>query len=78
MEFSEAVLATDIMETTSFVVNPSMGITELMEMFTQQDKDAFPIVGSDNQLLGVAERSAVEHFLHAKILEVQHKLAVLG
>ena len=78
MEFSEAVLATDIMETTSFVVNPSMGITELMEMFTQQDKDAFPVVGSDNQLLGVAERSAVEHFLHAKILEVQHKLAILG
>ncbi|MCR4790690.1 MAG: cation:proton antiporter [Treponemataceae bacterium] len=76
-EFSEGVLAMDIMEDCPIVINPKMGIPELMETFSENDIDALPIVSSDNQLLGIAERSVVEHYLHAKIVEVQGKLASL-
>jgi hypothetical protein len=29
-------------------------------------------------VLGIAEKSAIEHYLHGKILEVHQKLAMLG
>ena len=78
LEFSEGVLAMDIMEPCDNAVRPDTGISELMELFSENDVDAIPIISTDNQVLGIAERNAVEHYLHAQIVETQHKLAVLG
>ncbi|MGP1587130.1 MAG: cation:proton antiporter domain-containing protein [Treponemataceae bacterium] len=75
MELGEGVLAMDIMEKCNTTVSPKINLAELNSVFIQNDKDALPIVSNDNQVIGIAERSTVEHFLHAKIVEIRQKLA---
>lgn len=78
MDFYEAMMAEDIMVPTEIFVTPEMPIPEVMNLFTEHDVDALPILDKEGNVLGVAEKTAIEHYLHAKILEVHQKLAMLG
>jgi CBS domain-containing protein len=78
MDFYEAMMAEDIMEETELFVTPEMPIPEVMNLFTENDVEALPILDKEGNVLGIAEKSAIEHYLHAKILAVHQKLAMLG
>ena len=78
MDFYEAMMAEDIMEETELFVTPEMPIPEVMNLFSENDIEALPILDKEGNVLGIAEKSAIEHYLHGKILEVHQKLAMLG
>lgn len=77
-EFAESLLAIDIMDPPSYRCSPELTLPELYEKFADEDTDAIPIIDENNKPLGVAERFAVDHYLHAKILELNRKLEKLS
>ena len=54
-----------------YVIQKLLQIAE----FSLEEED---ILDKEGNVLGVAEKTAIEHYLHAKILEVHQKLAMLG
>ncbi|MCQ2982475.1 MAG: cation:proton antiporter [Treponemataceae bacterium] len=77
-EFFDGLMATDIAEPCTLSVKPDMLLPDVIDMFDNHDIDALPVIGEDNRVLGVIERSAVDHFLHAKVVELHQKLANMG
>lgn len=77
-EIAESMLAIDIMDPPEYTCRPELTLPELYEKFSEENTDAIPIVDEENHPLGVAERFAVDHYLHAKILELNRKLEKLS
>lgn len=77
-DFAESMLAVDIMDITTNTCSPEMTLPDLYEKFADTDSDALPIVDENGMLLGVAEKFAVDHYLHAQIIELHRKLDSLN
>ncbi len=77
-EFFEGLMAVDIAEPCTVSAKPDMLLPDVIDMFDNLDLDALPVIGADNRILGVIERSAVDHYLHAKVVELHQKLANMG
>ena len=77
-DFTDALMACDIMEPTENIIYPNMTLPIVFELFSSKDTDVLPILDSDGMLLGIAEKQLVEHYLHGRVLELQQKIADLG
>lgn len=77
-EWHEGLLAMDIMEPVKVVCAPQTSIPDVYKLFTQYDCDALPIVDENKKTCGVIERSAIDHFLHQKLIDLHKKIAGLG
>ncbi|MCQ2604393.1 MAG: cation:proton antiporter [Spirochaetia bacterium] len=77
LEFSNAVIAADIMEDYDISCTPEMSIPEVYKLFEINDTDALPIIDKNGDVLGVIEKPAVQHYLRAQALALQQKLASL-
>lgn len=78
LEFSDRLMAMDIMEPCSIIVTPNMPIPEVMDIYSEKDIDAIPILSDDGIVNGILEKSTIEHCLHSKIVDIHQKLATLG
>jgi len=77
-DFAENMLAMDIMDKPEHVCTPDVPLPEVYERFSEADTDVLPIVGKNNEPLGVIEKFAVDHYLRARIIELHRKLEVLS
>lgn len=78
MDFSEGLMAMDILEPCDVKCNPDMLIPEVMKLMDENDTEALPIEDENGILLGIVEKPAVDHYLHAKVVELHKKIASLG
>ena len=78
LEFSNAVMAVDIMEDSPATCTPDMSIPELYKLYETYDTEAIPVVDKDGIACGVMEKPAVQRYLRSQVLALQKKLASLG
>ena len=76
-DFAESMLAMDVMDKPTVTCKPSTTLPDAYNLFEEHDLDAIPIVDTDGTPLGILEKSAVDHFLHTKIIELNRKLEEL-
>ena len=77
-ELSESLMACDVMETPSATCTASTPVPELYKLFSDYDTETIPIVDEQGSCLGVAEKYTLDHYLHAKVMELHKKVADLG
>ena len=77
-DFAESMLATDIMDKPTVSCSADIPLPEAYKLFDENDTDAIPIVTKDLTPLGILERFTVDHYLHARILELSRKIESLG
>ncbi|MBR4796546.1 MAG: CBS domain-containing protein, partial [Spirochaetia bacterium] len=78
LEFSQAVMAFDIMEEYPVTCTPDMSIPEVYKLFETYDTEAIPIVDKDGIACGVMEKHTIQRYLRSQALALQQKLASLG
>lgn len=77
-EMANSFLAVDIMERPLCTCSPEDSLPEVYKKFTECDTETMPIVDASNKVYGVMEKFAADHYLHSKILELNHKLESMG
>jgi CBS domain-containing protein len=77
-ELAENLLATDIMDPVAVTCSPQLMLPEAYKLFDDYDTEAIPIVGYNDELLGVLEKPALDHYVHARIIELHRKIEKLG
>ena len=77
-ELSESLMACDVMETPVATCTASTPVPELYKLFSNYDTETIPIVDEQGSCLGVAEKYTLDHYLHAKVMELHKKVADLG
>ena len=73
-DFAESMLAMDIMEPAKITCKPSTTLPEAYQMFEDYDVDAIPIVDTENEPLGILEKTTVDHYLHQRIINLNRKI----
>lgn len=76
-EMAESLLAMDIMDAPVAVCSPEDSLPDLYKMFENYDVEALPIVGKNSELLGMAEKPTVDHYVHTRIIELHRKIEKL-
>ena len=74
-EFGENLLAMDLMEKARVTCTPETPLPEANQLFTDYDTEAVCVVNEANEPLGILEKFAVDHYIHSRIVELEHKLA---
>lgn len=77
LDISDALMALDILEPVAFSCPPSMTLSEVDKLFAEKDTEVFPIIDENDTLLGVIEKSTMDHYLRTKVLELHKHLAQL-
>lgn len=77
-EVGEFMLAMDIMEKPKATCRADTALPDAYKLFSDYDIDALCIVGDDGTPMGILEKFTVDHYLHNKIVELDHKLAKMG
>ncbi|MEE3410895.1 MAG: cation:proton antiporter [Treponema sp.] len=77
-ELAENLLATDIMDPVTVTCSPQLMLPEAYKLFDDYDTEAIPIVGYNDELLGVLEKPALDHYVHARIIELHRTIEKLG
>lgn len=76
-EMADSLLAVDIMERPLCTCSPEDYLPDVYNKFTQFDTETMPIIDSKMHSYGVMEKFALDHYLHTKILELNHKLEAM-
>ena len=74
-EMGETLLAMDLMEKPKVTCPLELPLPEAYQLFTDYDTDAICVVNEENEPLGILEKFAVDHYIHSRIVELEHKLA---
>lgn len=77
-EMGSYMLAMDIMDKPAVTCKAETTLPDAYKLFDDYDTEAVCIVDDDNRPLGILEKYAVDHYLHTKILELDHKLATMA
>lgn len=77
-ELSESLMACDVMETPQVTCTATTPVPELYKLFSDYDVETIPIVDQRGCCLGVAEKYTLDHYLHAKVVELHQRVAQLG
>ncbi len=77
-EMAESVLAMDVMDSPFVTCSPDDSLPDTYKMFDEYDTEAIPIVSDDGEILGMAEKHTLDHYVHTRIFELHRKLERLG
>ena len=77
-DLSDAIMAMDILEPCKASCSPQMLIPEVLKLFDENDTEALPIIDSEEKLLGVVEKTTIDHYLRGKVVELHKQIASLG
>ena len=77
-DFAEGIPAMDIMEKPKATCVPSMSLPDAYKLFADYDTEAICIVDNQNKPMGILEKYTVDHYLHTRIVELEHKLETMG
>ncbi len=77
-EMGSYMVSMDIMDKPALTCTPETPLPDTYKLFDDYDTDAICIVDSENKPLGILEKSTVDHYLHKRIVELEHKLAKMA
>lgn len=77
-EMGSYMLSMDIMDKPALTCTPDTPLPETYKLFDDYDTDAISIVDKDGKPLGILEKYAVDHYLHQRIVALEHKLAAMA
>ncbi|WP_041610898.1 cation:proton antiporter [Treponema brennaborense] len=77
-ELSESLVAFDVMEPVKVTCTGETPVPDIYRQFTEHDTEMIPIVAAGGKADGVAEKYAIDHYLHTKIIELHKKVEALG
>ena len=77
-EMGSYMLSMDIMAKPALTCTPDTPLPETYKLFDDYDTDAISIVDKDGKPLGILEKYAVDHYLHQRIVALEHKLAAMA
>lgn len=77
-DFAEGIPAMDIMEKPAATCHPNLSLPEAYNLFAEHDTEVICIVDEHGAPMGVLEKYTVDHYLHTKIVELEHKLENMG
>lgn len=72
--FAEMMPAFELMEKPSAVCTPQTPLPEAYQLFAEHDTEAICIVDAQRKPLGILEKYTVDHYIHTKIVELEHRL----
>ncbi|MDR2150223.1 MAG: cation:proton antiporter [Spirochaetaceae bacterium] len=72
-EFSDSLLACDLMDPIRCTCRPDTSLAEVYELFDRYAVDIIPITDTNNTALGVIEEPAVYHFVREKVTALHQK-----
>ena len=75
--FAEGIPAMDVMEKPVATCTPDLALPDAYKLFADRDTEAVNIVDADGKPMGVLEKYTVDHYLHTRIVELEHKLAAM-
>ena len=76
-EFAFSMLAVDVMDRPVITCSPNDLLPNVYTLFDDYDVEAIPIVDEDGKTMGILEHQTVDHYLHARVLELNRKLESL-
>lgn len=74
-EMGETLLAMDLMEKPKVTCSLDTPLPEAYQLFTDYDTEAICVTNKEHETLGMLEKFAVDHYIHSRIVELEHKLA---
>ena len=74
-EMGEGLLAMDLMEKPKVTCSLETPLPEAYQLFNDYDTEAICVTNEANETLGMLEKFAVDHYIHSRIVELEHKLA---
>ena len=77
-EFGSYMLAMDLMDKPALTCTPQTSLTDVYRLFEDYDTSAISIVNEENEPLGILERFVVDHYLHSRVVDLEHKLAEMA
>ena len=77
-EMGSYMVSMDIMDKAVHTCTPETPLPDTYKIFDDYDTDAICIVDSENKPLGVLEKATVDHYLHRRIVELEHKLSKMA
>ena len=72
---AEMMPAFDLMEKPLATCTPQMPLPEAYQLFANHDTEVICIVDAQGKPAGILEKYTVDHYIHTKIVELEHKLA---
>lgn len=76
--FASTMLAIDIMDKPLVTCAADTPLPDLYKLYSDYDLEAIPIVDKEQRALGIVEKFTVDHYIHARILELHSKLEKMG
>ena len=68
----------DVMEKPAATCLPEAPLPEAYQLFADHDTEAINIVDSQGKPMGILEKYTVDHYIHTKIVELEHRLENMG
>ena len=73
-DFADGIPAMDIMSAAPATCLPDLPLNEAYKIFSDYDTEAISIVDRQGKPMGILEKYTVDHYLHMRIVELEHKL----
>lgn len=77
-EMGTYMLSMDIMDKSTLTCTPETPLPDAYKLFNDYDTDAICIVNDKDEPVGILEKYTVDHYLHTKAVELEHKLATMS
>lgn len=77
-ELGSYMLSMDIMDKPALTCTPETPLPDTYKIFDDYDTSAISIVDKEGRPLGILEKHAVDHYLHRRVVELEHKLAAMS
>ena len=76
--FADMLPVYDVMEKPAATCLPETPLPEAYQLFADHDTEAINIVDTQGKPMGILEKYTVDHYIHTKIVELEHKLEKMG
>ena len=76
--FANIMPVFDIMEKPQATCTPNTPLPEAYQLFANHDTEAINIVDEQGKPMGILEKYTVDHYVHTRIVELEHTLENLG
>ena len=77
-DFAEGIPAMDIMNHQTVTCQPNLPLSDAYTMYAEHDTDAISIVDAQQKPLGILEKYTVDHYLHMRVVELEHTVQTMG
>jgi CBS domain-containing protein len=77
-DLMDAMMAEDIMDKSEQTCSPDESLADVIARFDESGVEALPITDKSGKALGIVERAAIDHYIHARVMQAQLASEKLG